>query len=151
MPARRLFAPLLLASALVATSTGTASAAVVTAHQGKSCAGSAVTRCAWINFDKTNNRMRAYGEVRDVSGGTNYDVKLDTVWVDEYSAGSWIERDWVWHSSDGWHGTSDAESTGLLTCSGNRTYRVRMETAWRKAGTTGGGTREIRTSKTYTC
>lgn len=148
---RRALAASLLSLVAVAALPGTASAAVVTAHQGKSCSGSAVTRCAWINYDKTNNRMRAYGEIRDASGGTNYDVKLYTVWVDEYTAGRWVERDWVHHSSDGWHGTSDAESTNLLTCSGNRTYRVRMDTAWRRAGTSVSGTSELRTSKTYTC
>ncbi|WP_129337017.1 hypothetical protein [Cellulomonas endophytica] len=151
MRLRRLLAPAVLALALVVAPSGPASAAVTTAYQGKSCVGSQVLRCAWINYDSTNNRMRAYGEIRDAAGGSNYDVALYGIWVDEYSAGRWVERDWVYYASDGWHAESDLEAGELLSCVGSRTYRVRMDGKWRAAGTTGNGTYEMRTSKTYTC
>jgi hypothetical protein len=148
---RRLLAPVLLSAAVVAVLPTPAQAAVVTAHQGKSCAGSEVPRCAWINLDTSNDRMRAYADVRDAAGGGNYDVLLNTVWVDEYTAGRWVERTFVHHSSDGWHTDADLLSANTLTCSGSRTYRVRMEAGWRSAGSTGSGTRETRTSKSFTC
>ena len=149
---RRLLTPVLMAAAAVVTVLPTsAQAAVITAHQGKSCTGSAVLRCAWINFDTTNNQMRAYADIRDASGGSNYDVRLGNVWVDEYTAGRWVERTGVYEGSDGWHTDSDSLSASLVSCSGSRTYRVRMESGWRAAGSTGNGTAETRTSKTFTC
>ena len=103
------------------------------------------------DLDTSTNRIRAYADVRDAAGGSNYDVLLNTVWVDEYSAGRWVERTFVHPGSDGWHTDADSLSASTLSCSGSRTYRVRMESGWRGAGSTGTGTRETRTSKSFTC
>lgn len=149
---RRALATSVLGLALVGSLPGPASAAVITAHQGQDCTGSQVLRCAYVNLDTTNNRVRAYATVRDVAGGSNYDVGVSTVWIDEYSAGRWVERSFGSLASDGFRTTSDSVSSDLVTCAGGvRSYRVRMEAQWRLAGNTSNGTLETRTSKTYTC
>jgi hypothetical protein len=37
---------------------------------GKRCEGTRAERCAWINHDTTNNRVRGYGSVEDKTSGS---------------------------------------------------------------------------------
>jgi hypothetical protein len=58
-----------LALTLVLSPMSQASASVVTL--GKVCGGVRAVRCAWVNHDTTNNRVRGYGSVRDTTSGAD--------------------------------------------------------------------------------
>ena len=130
--ARRILTVLLaFALALVLTPMSPAAAEVVT--RGKHCEGARAVRCAWVNHDTTNNRVRGYGSVRDTTSGTvavRVSVTLSR-WNPSY------ER-WEAVSSGGPQSGYESvqAGTGLVTCRDNQMFRA--EAVWEWNGTDGG-------------
>jgi hypothetical protein len=113
---------LLLMSLLLPVSP--ASASVVTL--GKRCEGARAVRCAWVNHDTTNNRVRGYGSVTDTTSGPD----AVRAYVELYRMGG-----------DGWviaSASSDARSdydyvqnyTGLVTCRDGDMFKARIRWEW---------------------
>lgn len=101
-----------------------ASAQIVTL--GKKCEGARAVRCAWVNLDTTNNRVRGYGSVRDTTSGPD----AVRAYVELYRLGS---EGWVFASSssgyvDGYEFVQN--STGLNTCRPGDRYKARIRWEW---------------------
>jgi hypothetical protein len=113
-----------LTTSLVAA---TPASAYVFELQGQVCGGSTAPRCAWMNLDSTNNRLRGYGSISDATPARVF-VQL-RVMVEDRSPtrDSWrvlyitnIQGDWE----------SFTLATGTIPCSNARIYRVTVDWNW---------------------
>jgi hypothetical protein len=145
-----------LASAVCSISlTAVPAGAAVIEQQWISCTGDEVRSCIWINYDTTNDRLRGYAKIWDVTGRHNYDVAAYWVMVEEDVGPpfGWV-GDQI-HDNDGWMVTRDTIASGLHTCRGGPLkeyyYRVVASFAWSDPVTNSIiGTRKM-TGKTLRC
>jgi hypothetical protein len=130
--ARRVLTVLLaLSLTLVLSPMSPAAASVKTL--GYHCEGVRAVRCAWVNHDTTNNRVRGYGSVRDTTSGSDA-VRVSVTlfrWNSSYDRFEPV-------SSGG--PQSDYEFvqayTGLVTCGDGQVFRA--DAVWEWNGTDAG-------------
>jgi hypothetical protein len=96
------------------------------------CEGTQTPRCAWFNWDDTNDRIRGYAYMEDSPAYTqNYDVALNNFAVRRWNGSQWLsvmsDTDY-----DGWHSFSDSVQSGLRDCD-NRYYHVVVTANWQGA------------------
>jgi hypothetical protein len=132
-----------LALTLVLSPMSPASASVVTL--GKVCEGARAVRCAWVNHDTTNNRVRGYGSVRDTTSGADA-VRVSVTllrWNTAYERFEGV-------SSGGPQSNYDfvQAGTGLITCGDGQLFRA--DAVWEWNGTDSGVVRSS-ASVTYYC
>lgn len=111
-----------------------------------SCDGYQVQRCVWLNYDSTNDRLRAYGRTVDAAGGNNYDVSVNQLSLQAWNGSRWVTQAYN-ADYDGWFANSDNASTGLVSCSVASSFRVVAFHQWR--GTPSGS--ETRVTATFNC
>ncbi|MGH3713723.1 MAG: hypothetical protein ACRDT4_09730 [Micromonosporaceae bacterium] len=125
---------------------------VSVAAVGKACYGSAVPRCLELRFSTFDpDFIRAHVWIRDADGGTNYDVAVTNVRIQEWS-NNWITRDWTINGEyDGWFATEDVGSSGSFDCTVKSRYiRAQAYFRWKNAAT-GATDGEWRTSYGVDC
>lgn len=92
---------------------------------GNRCGGDRAVRCGYINVDTTNNRVRGYAQVTDMTLRTDTYVQISSVRLYRSSnpeGGAWTE---VANGGGGvWAQGFDSDSTGLATCHVGHYYRV---------------------------
>jgi hypothetical protein len=130
--ARRVLTVLLALSLTLVLSPMSPAAATIK-KLGYRCEGARAVRCAWVNHDTTNNRVRGYGSVQDTTSG-----------ADSVRASVTLSR-WNW-SYERWEGVSSGASqsdyefvqasTGLVTCGDGQMFRA--EVVWEWNGTDAG-------------
>jgi hypothetical protein len=90
---------------------------------GKRCWGTLVVRCAWVNYDPFNGRMRAYASVLDTTDARDYSVKVNDIQVvysDPVRGIVPIDGVNTKADDDGWFDSTDEGQSGLVSC-----YKVR--------------------------
>lgn len=110
-----------------------ASAEVVTIRE--TCVGAQVIRCAWLNFDTVNQRVRGHVRITDTAGGGNYDVDVNEIRMQRQSGSAWETLSPV-VPHYGFKDTTDTGATALYRCNPNgipNVYRVRARFVWHVA------------------
>jgi hypothetical protein len=142
--ARRVLTILLaLSVTLVLSPMSPAAASVVTL--GKHCEGARAVRCAWVNHDTTNNRVRGYGSVRDTTSGT--DAVRVSVTLLRFNT-SYERFEAVSSGAPQSNYESVQGYTGLVTCGDGQLFRA--DAVWEWNGTDSGVVRSS-ASVTYYC
>ncbi|RAY15697.1 hypothetical protein DPM19_07895 [Actinomadura craniellae] len=122
------------AGALVLTP-GTAHAYPV--ESTRHCMGDQVERCAWINYDPANNRIRGYATVRDVPGRTSYTVDVFYVRIlqcNSQGGNCTTEVVNTYNGDAGGSGSSDTGSSGLMQCGYGAVVRAEAGVGWHAPG-----------------
>jgi hypothetical protein len=142
--ARRVLTILLaLSVTLVLSPMSPAAASVVTL--GKHCEGARAVRCAWVNHDTTNNRVRGYGSVQDTTSGT--DAVRVSVTLLRFNT-SYERFEAVSSGAQQSNYESVQAYTGLVTCGDGQLFRA--DAVWEWNGTDSGVVRSS-ASVTYYC
>lgn len=123
---------------VIASTVGIAvfSGVVHAALGGGVCEGTGAPGCAYV--DESGALMRGYGTVVDAAGGTNYDVKISYVGLQNWSGSTW----WTPIATTGgvWQFESDAKYTSWSTCSAGEYYRTKVTRNWRDSTGEGSST-----------
>lgn len=121
----------------VATATAAAAAALVTLAPSASAAPYELTGCeTGDRFQKClrfyNGGLGAEASIRDLDGGTNFDVRVNDIRYQRWDGDSWNTVKQA-DDFDGWHDVSDtarSPQVGLCSPPGQR-IRAAVEFSWR--------------------
>jgi hypothetical protein len=79
--------------------------------------GEQVIRCAWVNYDSTYGRVRAYASVEDTPGARQYWVRVtDIQLVYKHPFLGYVRIGNAGGDYDGWHDVKDVGHSGLVSC-----------------------------------
>lgn len=110
---------------------GNGASAAVTTHAYR-CYGSEVVRCAWINYDSQNHRVRGYVRITDAAGGGNYQVAVNNIRMSKNGNRISTVGDY-----DDWYDTTDTAQTALVDCHSNDHFVVKYTAKWRRGSESG--------------
>lgn len=121
----------------VGAATAAAAAALVTMAPSASAAPYVLMGCeSGAHFQKclsfTGGGVGAQASIRDLDGGTNFDVRVNDVRYQRWNGSAWVNVRQA-DDFDGWHGVEDTARTtqvGLCAMPGAR-VRAAAEFSWR--------------------
>lgn len=127
--ARGLAAVVLGTAALTVGAAGASAEVQTNAYR---CYGVEVPRCAWINYDSQNHRVRGYVRITDAAGGGNYQVAVNNIRL--YKNGNLVN---TVGDYDDWYDTTDTAQTALVDCHSNDHFVVKYTAKWRRGSESG--------------
>jgi len=103
---------------------------------GGVCEGTGAPGCAYV--DESGSSMRGYGTISDAPGGTNYDVKVSYVGLQNWTGSTW----WTPIATTGgaWQFEVDTKYTSWEACTAGGFYRTKVTRNWRDSTAEGSST-----------
>ena len=131
---RRLL-PTLTLSLLLALAAVSPADAEIREYQAYRCVGERAYRCGWLNVDTTNNKVRGYASISDLSSGDVGVVQIGTVRLYRASSsnGPWTEIA-SGNTNAGYEELYDQDRTSLGNCYTGEWYKVEYRWYWAEPG-----------------